>query len=267
MSTTVTYKGETLTTAQNQTKTLLTNGKIMEGDLTITDSTLLKNFVIRPDAELLQTYSYDKWIHEDEGITIPAYTTSDTTLKASASLSPTLSFNYDDYDYRILQRFLATPIYADGTAVAIGRVEYWLGCYVYDLVEIPKNLFIAANGTKYGSRTSGHYQCGQFYRECYWSSATALTAYATAAYGPVMAPTSPAISSTTETIKSPSLKIRGHSTYFRSARWAELSDIRYQYVIDVYRVPKDSLNVQAFESRQQALHIIDCVNNNNGKLT
>lgn len=39
MSTTVTYKGETLTTAENQTKTLRTSGKYLEDDLTIVDVT------------------------------------------------------------------------------------------------------------------------------------------------------------------------------------------------------------------------------------
>ena len=37
MSTTVTYKGQTLTTVENQTKTLTTGGTWMEGDLTLTD--------------------------------------------------------------------------------------------------------------------------------------------------------------------------------------------------------------------------------------
>lgn len=38
MSTTVTYKGTTLTTATNQTKTLKTQGKYLEGDIIITDA-------------------------------------------------------------------------------------------------------------------------------------------------------------------------------------------------------------------------------------
>ena len=37
MSSTVTYKGNTLTTVDNATKTLLTAGKYMEDDVTITD--------------------------------------------------------------------------------------------------------------------------------------------------------------------------------------------------------------------------------------
>ena len=39
MSTTVTYKGNTIATAENQTKTLKTSGKYMEGDVTIVDVT------------------------------------------------------------------------------------------------------------------------------------------------------------------------------------------------------------------------------------
>lgn len=39
MSTTVTYKGNTITTAENQTRTLKTAGKYMEGDVIITDVT------------------------------------------------------------------------------------------------------------------------------------------------------------------------------------------------------------------------------------
>lgn len=37
MSTTVTYKGSTLTTAENQTRTLLTSGKYLEDNVTIVD--------------------------------------------------------------------------------------------------------------------------------------------------------------------------------------------------------------------------------------
>ena len=39
MSTTVTYKGQTLTTVENQTKTLNTAGTWVEGDITLTDVT------------------------------------------------------------------------------------------------------------------------------------------------------------------------------------------------------------------------------------
>lgn len=43
----------------------------------------LKQIIIRPDAELMQSWKYDKRIIADEGITIPAYTTATQTLKAT----------------------------------------------------------------------------------------------------------------------------------------------------------------------------------------
>ena len=39
MSTTVTYKGSTLTTAENQTRTLKTIGKYLESDILVVDVT------------------------------------------------------------------------------------------------------------------------------------------------------------------------------------------------------------------------------------
>ena len=39
MSTTVTYKGDTLTTVNNQTRTLNTSGKYLEDDITLVDVT------------------------------------------------------------------------------------------------------------------------------------------------------------------------------------------------------------------------------------
>lgn len=39
MSTTVSYKGNTLTTVDNETKTLLTSGKYLEDDITLVDVT------------------------------------------------------------------------------------------------------------------------------------------------------------------------------------------------------------------------------------
>ena len=43
MSTTVKYKGNTLTTVSNATKTLKTAGKYMEGDVVLTDETIEVN--------------------------------------------------------------------------------------------------------------------------------------------------------------------------------------------------------------------------------
>ena len=46
-----------------------------------------------------------------------------------------------------------------------------------------------------------------------------------------------------------------------------MTDIRYQWIIQVYRAPKGNLNIDGWGQRQQILHIVDCVENNNMTLT
>lgn len=60
MSTTVTYKGNTLTTINNATKTLKTAGKYMEGDVILTDNNTLslQSKIVTPSTSQ-QTVSAD----------------------------------------------------------------------------------------------------------------------------------------------------------------------------------------------------------------
>ena len=46
-----------------------------------------------------------------------------------------------------------------------------------------------------------------------------------------------------------------------------LSDIRCQYVIDVYRAPIGELNVDGWEQDQALQHMINCINSDGHKLT
>ena len=57
MSTTVTYKGSTLTTVNNQTRTLKTAGKYMEGDVTLTDtsSTIVVSETLDANGGIIKT--------------------------------------------------------------------------------------------------------------------------------------------------------------------------------------------------------------------
>ena len=57
MSTTVTYKGNTLATVSNNTKTLKTAGKYMEGDVTLTDtsSTIVVSETLDANGGIIKT--------------------------------------------------------------------------------------------------------------------------------------------------------------------------------------------------------------------
>ena len=111
-------------------------------------------FAIRPDAKLVKTWSYDTKIVEDEGITIPEYTTTSKTLKSAWNLSPTYTINYNTYDYLIVEYFLTIPEY-NITTVAKGRQEFATNVYVYELAEHhtrtcePKQVYHGKNSTNY----------------------------------------------------------------------------------------------------------------------
>lgn len=231
-----------------------------------TGTPTLVPYAIRPDAELIQTYTYDKYINADEGVTIPTYTTTGTSLKATVNLSPTVSLNYANYNYYLAIRTLSIPEYSL-TSKAKGRMEYNLSSYAYEIIDIPANNFatIIDSTKKVTSRTvvASAYA---MVRALYWTSSSAITT-ASVSYGIYQTPQAPAISSGTMTVKSPVLYIRGSTTYFTNTYMNAITDIRYQYVIDVFRVPKGNLNLDGWGLEQQALHILDCVNSNTHKLT
>lgn len=82
----------------------------------------LKFGVLRPDAELIKTFSYDKYIVDDEEVTLPAYNTTAQKLKASESLTETITTDLTTYNYYVLIRMLTIPEY-NTTAKAKGRFE------------------------------------------------------------------------------------------------------------------------------------------------
>lgn len=227
--------------------------------------TTLKMGVLRPDAEIVQTYSYDKYIVADEGKTIPSYTTSSTTLLASSSFSPKVSMDLTNYDYYVLTRTLTIPQYSI-TTIAAGRQEYAIGSYLYEITSLPENTFpsIIEPTKKVTNRSTTVYNAG-FTRLIYYSSGTTIVGYNTNS-GCNQSTTKPSVSGTTLTLKSPALVISGNTSYFSSTYWNATTDIRYQYIIETYRAPKGNLNIDGWGIYNQAQHVVDCVDNG-GNLT
>lgn len=227
-------------------------------------STTLILGAVRPDSKLVQSYTFDQMLVEDMEITKPSYTTTSTTLKASETLG-TVSMDFNNYDYYVVERMLAKPVY-NVTTKAKGRMEYNIVSVLYEVVTIPANTFIAFDGTKVASRnieiTQNIYQ-----RILYFSSGSAVNIYSTPQYGTYFIVQTPTTSGTTLTIKSPTINIRGSTTYFNQTYWNAMTDARLQYIIEVYRAPRGNLNLDGWGGEQQGMHIINCVNNNNGTLT
>lgn len=268
----ISYKGNSIATLDaTGSKTLLTQGKYCEGNIEVAytkPEPVLVPYAIRPDAEHLGHYSYDKYIVADEGLTIPAYVTSQQVLKAAANLSPTISgINLTNYRYFIVVRCLTIPEYSI-TTLAKGRSEYQFCNYIYEYTHAAANVFSTlVDPSKKITGVSNIVATNTLYRELYWTSATAITLYATNSYGTYQVPSAPSVSGSTMTVKSPALDVRGHTTYFTSTFMNALTDIRYQFAIDVYRVPADSLNVVGWEQDQTLQHMIECINTTDHKLT
>lgn len=226
----------------------------------------IKPVLMRPDAEKIATYTYDKWAVEDEGLTLPAYSTSAQTIMASANLEPTLSLSFNDYDYYVVQRHFCYPTYSI-TTKAKGRVEYYFASYCYEASAIPGGTYIAfVNGTTKISGNSVMNAATTAARLFYWSSGSAVALYSSTSTGLYMTPVSPTISSSVMTIKSPTFGTKGSGTYFSSTFANAMTDVRFQYVIEVYRAPKGHLNVDGFSVLQNEQIIADCVNSATHKL-
>ncbi len=225
-------------------------------------STELVPIALRPDAEIIQTYESDDYVNADLGIEIPEYSTSAKTLVAAANLTPTVTIDTDNYSYLITERFLTIPEYSVET-LAKGREEYQFSSYTYEIGTMEMHSLI-------GNKTVINRNvllANGIVRFIYWSSATAIGAFTAVSYGAVQVVAVPTISNNTLTIKAPSITLKGHTTYFTSTFYNALTDIRRQYVIEVYRAPKNNLNVDGWDCSQQLNHIVSCVNTTNHKLT
>lgn len=227
----------------------------------------LVRYAIRPDATLVQRYTYDKYMNADESITIPSYSTSAQTVKASGSIG-TITLDRNNYFYYVVERMLTIPTYTI-TTTGKGRCEFHMGAHIYDVVDIPASTIHALVDTSklYTTRLMGVSASQAVYREVYYSSATALSVANTQAYGTVQIGVAPTVSGGVLTINSPTVSMRGHTSYFTSTYANIVTDIRAQYVIEVYKSPKNSLNIDGWGDQQLLEHLINCVNATNHKLT
>ena len=251
------------------------NGALVTGTASGGGGTSIVMGHLRGDATLAKSWTYDKLIHADEGVTIPAYTTSSTTLKSGSALTSE-SLNFADYSYTLVFRSLAMPIYSNSTKGS-GRFIYHAISYIYNFIYLPPSAF-NHDGTTASTNTSTQVytalgaQSSQ--RIVYYNSANSIR-FANTAYGAqISVPSNPTItlSSTspyntaTISVTSPNFTIRGSSSYFNSTYWGYITDIRYQYIFELWRVPQSS-TVHGWEIESQYRHIIDCANSASGTLT
>lgn len=225
-------------------------------------------FAMRPNAEIIKTWSDDFLVHTDKNVTIPSYSTSSTILIATTNLTAQ-TIDMSAYDYFLAQRCLTIPIYSATTKLK-GRMEYATAAYFSEAIAIPIDDLIALNDStkKLGSAGYTYVNGTSLYRSLYWSSTSALSLYTSSTYGPQQSLQAPkAFGSTSVQPKSPQVTIRGSTSYFTQNAWNILTDIRCQYVIELYRAPKNSLNKKGFFNQSSILHAVNCATSSTHKLT
>ena len=201
----------------------------------------------------------------DLGIALSAYSTKAKTFVTGATLAPTITMDFANYNYYVIMRGLGIPQYNTGTKQA-GRCDYCASAYLYEVVQIPSGEIVAVDGSKALGQSVVIQTNGSIGREVYWTSATAMAAATNVTYGTYVLSQTPAISGTTLTVKAPNYGITGNTKQMTSAAWSHITDIRYQYVVEAYRAPKGK-GEDGWGLTSSMRHVLDCVRNHDGALT
>lgn len=228
----------------------------------------IKMGVLRPDAELWQRFTYDRWIVADEGVTIPAYSTTSQSLKASETIATITDVDTDEYSYYVLIRGLSIPKYVSGTANGKGKQIYHASSYNYEL-SVSDSQAIAPSGISYSGGAYGTTGSASGSVLVYYSSSWACDVFlgTNASYGCYQQHVVPSLSQTQIRLSSPNLKIRGNATGFTQTYWNALEDIRFQYVFEVYRAPNGGEYFDGFNLQSHLTHTLSCATSASGDLT
>lgn len=225
----------------------------------------IKRISIRPDAEIWKSYTYDKRIVKDEGITIPEYQTTTVTLKETEQLDE-ITADAANYKYFLTFRTLVIPEYNINT-ISRGRYEWSSMVGAYDFVFTPMaELHPLVDGTYNIATNSAAVQGGASYRSLYFTSSTGISIYATTAYGIWTTAVAPAYVTGKIRINSPNFTMRAQANIFDQLYYEALTDIRFQYVYELWRVPIDSLDYRGWMNQQSIDFALNCLYSTDHKL-
>ena len=230
-------------------------------EVAFTSMAPLKSVVLRPDAELISTYSLNHLVASDDGITFPDYATTNVVLIEPVTLG-TITPDYDNYDYFIEEKILTVPQYNTNSIIR-GRQEY--GCTVscFQICRYPSSIFSAIAGNATVSAASFAVTNSTMSRHIYYSSETTLTAYTAVTYGINQTIQAPTADANSITIIAPSTTIRGSVAYFSRTYFEALTDCRRQYIIRVYRASRSISDVHGWSAVSSMDSLLSDINNNN----
>lgn len=235
-------------------------------------SPILTLGAIRPDAEVFKEWKRDSLLVHDDGITIPAYSETLAVLEETGVyLTEQVSIPSvgEEYDYLITFQGLTYPIY-NTDEFAKGREEYYVRSTVsefqgpHDVLSLdadPSKTYRAMTLSSAGTISYGALFCVGAY------SGKMNSVFSTQGVGHIQQ-VSPhtQLSIDKVTIVSPRISILGSSSYFSQHFWEAMTDIRVQHILQIWRAPRNNLNLNGWSSLQLINNIIDCATSPTHKL-
>lgn len=217
--------------------------------------------VIRPDAELVQRWSVDHLLVADDGITLSeAPMDAKVDFIASEEL-PDITTDAANYKYFVNQRAIAYPVYSS-SEIGRGRFEYSLSESCYEALSFDSGEFVAlVNSEKNYPNGSFWFVGSSQYRGIYFTASSgAMSVYTSATYGLYIVFSSPAITGSTIRLSTPTLSARCQVNIYDEPFWNLTTDIRYQYIIEIWRAPRGTdQDMNGWSNMMQIERSLGCV--------
>lgn len=217
--------------------------------------------IIRPDAELIQRYSADRFLVADDGVTLPAAPTAAKVDLIESQSLPDITIDPANYKYFVNQRTVTYPIYSN-LEIARGRFEYSISESCHESLIVDANEFVSlADSTK--SYPSGAFVfVGTIQSRGLYFTATngSMGVYTSVSYGLYTVPNTPSLINNTIRLSSPSLSARLQANIYDEPFWNITTDIRYQYIIEIWRVPRGTdRDMDGWSNMMQMERALGCV--------
>ena len=257
---------------QNGTYTAPTGTAYTPVEVNVTGMSL-NAIAIRPDAQLIKTFTADQMAYGNlnKNVRATGYSTSNVDIITAGTTLDNTDCVYDstNYDYFVAIRTLTIPQYGDiGTGKGMSDQAWSIAGYSFFQPPSEQYNYISTQTGQSYSNTAIQVVGYTAYKTLYWNTETALALTTQATYGIIQVPTAPAISSNKIRIRNPVVRWRGNTNQFSETYYNYLNDIRVQYVIEIYRAPKNNLNINGWGLEEQFNRLIHATTQTNDlKLT
>lgn len=197
----------------------------------------------------------------DDGVTLPEAPTAAKVDLVESEALPDITTDAANYKYFVNQRAIAYPIYS-GSEIGRGRFEYGISESCMEALAFDNGDFIALvdSEKKYANGAYTFIGSSQ-YRGVYFTSYSgSMSVYTSNTYGLYVVFSTPSLTSSAIRLSSPALSVRCQANIYDDPFWNITTDIRYQYIMEVWRVPRGTdRDMNGWTNTMQMERTLGCV--------